>query len=394
MTNKPSLLRRLLPFLVIIAIVIALIILMRLMRTEPQVLPPKDTGFLVETSQLQPTNLTIRINTQGLLQPKRHIQLLAEVSGTVASISDQFVVGGRFIEGDVLVQIQPADYEVTVSRAKANVASAQAQLELEQAKADQAKKDWQSFGKKSKPSDLLLNVPQLKGAQAGLAAAKADLQKTLRDLSKTTIKAPFDGTVLSKHVDIGQYLTISGQLATLAGTKVAEVRLPLTAENIQQLGLDNKVLSEQPLPVSFSQVDGPIVAEGQLVRIEPEKDPQTLVTYGVAEINNPLALGLIFNSFLNAAIKGPDYKNVYAVPAMWLLPNQRLPLLDTDHRLQIQPVEVIYQTSTINYVQSGLSTDDRIITTPIQFPENGMQLRLKDESQTGQVTSEKAVDSL
>jgi len=378
MTNQSSLLRRLLPFLVIIAIVIGLLALMRLMQSEPKVLPPKDTGFLVETTQLQPIDLTVQVYTQGLLQPKHRIQLLAEINGAVVSVSDQFVVGGHFKAGDVLLQIQPADYEVAVSRAQANVAGAQAQLELEQAKAEQAKKDWLSFGKKSKPSDLLLNIPQLKGAQAAIDAAKADLKKAQRDLSKTTIKAPFDGTVLSKHVDIGQYVNVSGQLATLAGTQIAEVRLPLTAENIQQLDLQNTDLAQQPLPVNFSQVNGPIVAEGRLVRIEPEKDPQTLVSYGVAEVDKPLAVGLIFNSFLNAAIEGSDYKGVYAVPSTWLLPKQRLPLLDAEQRLQLQPVNVIYQTSTLSYIQSELSADHRIITTPIQFPENGMQLRLKE----------------
>src|SRR5690606_29178044 len=122
----------------------------------------------------------------------------------------------------VLLQIEPADYQVAVSRSEANLASARANLDLEKAKAEQAQKDWESFGKKTKPSDLLLNIPQLKGAQAAVDAAKADLQKTLRDLSKTTIKAPFDGTVLTKQVDIGQFVTVSGQLARLAGIETAE----------------------------------------------------------------------------------------------------------------------------------------------------------------------------
>ncbi len=394
MKNKPSLLQRLLPFLVIIAIVVALIIFMRLMRTEPQVLPPKDTGFLVETTQLQPQDLAVKVNSQGLLHPKHRIQLLAEVSGAVIAVSDQFVTGGRFISGDILIQIQPADYEVAVSRAKANVASAQAKLELEQAKAAQAEKDWQSFGKKSKPGDLLLNIPQLKGAQAALDAATADLQKAQRDLSKTTIKAPFDGTILSKNVDIGQFVNMSGQMATLAGSEVAEIRLPLTTENIKQLHLNDKDLSQHPLPVSFSQSDGVIIVEGQLVRFEPEKDPQTLVSYGVAEINEPLASGLLFNSFLEAAIQGPDYKNVYLVPSTWLLPKQRLPLIDSDNRLLLQPVEVIYQTTTTSYIQSGLSSTDLIVTTPIQFPENGMQLRRKENPKAEQIKTEAAVNSL
>jgi len=360
-------------------VVIGLIFIMRLFKEEQQSQPRQETGFLVETAQLAPQSLTITVASQGLLTPKRNISLVAEVSGRVIEVSDDFVVGGQFKQGDVLLQIEPDDYQVAVSRAEANLASARAQLDLEQAKADQAKKDWQSFGKKTEPSDLLLNIPQLKGAEAAVDAAKADLQKAQRDLSKTTIKAPFDGTMLAKMVDIGQFVNISGQLGRLAGTQNAEIRLPLTARNLTQLKLaeDNRL----PLPVSLSLVDGPQVGEAQLVRLESEKDPQTLVTYGVVEVNNPFELGLRFNTFVNAAITGPTYQAVYPVPSQWLLPNQRLPLY-RNNRLHIQSVSVIYQTDQIDYVSQGLTPDDQIVTTPIQFPEEGMSLRRQSASGT------------
>ena len=104
------------------------------------------------------------------------------------------------------MQIDPADYRVAVERARANLASAQANLDLEQARSDQAQKDWNSFGKPGKPSDLLLNIPQLNGAKASLNAAQADLKKAERDLAKTEVKAPFDGTVISKQVGFGAIL--------------------------------------------------------------------------------------------------------------------------------------------------------------------------------------------
>ena len=379
--NKSSIGRKITPFIIIVLVVIGLLFVMRLFREEPKSQPREETGFLVETAQIKPESLTIRVNSQGLLIPKRSISLVAEVSGRVVSVSDSFVVGGQFKQGDVLLQIEPDDYEVAVARAEANLASARASLDLEQAKAEQAEKDWQSFGKKSKPSDLLLNIPQLKGAQAAVDAAKADLKKAQRDLSKTTIKAPFIGTVLAKQVDIGQFINMSGQLGRLAGTHTVEIRLPLTAYNLDQLQLDNE--SRLPLPVTLSLIDGPDVGSAELVRLEPEKDAQTLVTYGVVEVNKPFDLGLRFDTFVNARILGPDYNQVYAIPSHWLLPQQRLPLYRND-RLHIQPVTVIYQTDQTDYISQGLSQEDHIITTPIQFPEQGMPLRRQSNQDNSQ----------
>ncbi|KAA3640351.1 MAG: efflux RND transporter periplasmic adaptor subunit, partial [Proteobacteria bacterium] len=338
------------PFIIIALVVVALIFIMRLFRVEPQTQPRQETGFLVETTQVQPQSLTVRVKSQGLLIPKRHIGLVSEISGRVTTVSDSFVVGGQFKQGDVLLQIEPADYQVAVARSEANLASARANLELEQAKAEQAEKDWQSFGKKSKASDLLLNIPQLKGAQAAVDAAKADLQKAQRDLAKTTIRAPFDGTILAKQVDIGQFVNVSGQLARLAGTQLAEIRLPLTSHNLNQLQLTDD--SRLPLVVSLSLENGSEVGQAQLVRLEPEKDAQTMVTYGVVEVPKPFNLGLRFNSFINATISGPIYQNVFAVPSQWLLPQQRLPLY-RNGRLHIQPVTVIYQANQTEYINQG-----------------------------------------
>lgn len=384
--NKSSMGRKIMPFIIIALVVIGLLFVMRLFREEPKSQPREETGFLVETAQIKPESLTIRVNSQGLLIPKRSISLVAEVSGRVVSVSDSFVVGGQFKQGDVLLQIEPDDYEVAVAQAEANLASARASLDLEQAKAEQAEKDWQSFGKKSKPSDLLLNIPQLKGAQAAVDAAKADLKKAQRDLSKTTIKAPFDGTVLAKQVDIGQFINMSGQLGRLAGTHTAEIRLPLTAYNLDQLQLDNE--SRLPLPVTLSLIDGPDVGSAELVRLEPEKDAQTLVTYGVVEVKNPFELGLRFNTFVNATITGPTYNDVYPVPSQWVLPKERLPLYRND-RLHIQPVSVIYQTDQTDYISQGLTRDDQIITTPIQFPEQGLPLRRQTTTVTARSTATK-----
>ncbi|MGJ8663821.1 MAG: efflux RND transporter periplasmic adaptor subunit [Marinicella sp.] len=388
--SKPSFLKRILPIIIILVVVMVILNLMASMKTEPAKIPEKPIGFLVETAKLTPSALTISIESQGTISPKRQITLTSEVSGRVMRLNQSFTAGGQFVTGDVLVTLDPADYQVAVARADANVASAQAQLDLEQAKSDQAKKDWQSFGKKGQPSALLLNIPQLDGANASLKAAKADLMKAKRDLEKTEIKAPFDGTVISKSVDIGQFVSITGPLGMIAGTDVAEVRLPLTKENITKLNLNSIDLRQNPLAVQFLDDNDNPVVNGMIQRLESSMDSRTLMTYAVAEIERPFDSGLFFNDFLQAEITGQSYNQVYAIPTAWMLPKDQVAVFSDDQTLAIKTVHVAHKTNDYFYVDQGLTTSDQIITTPIQAPLEGMQLRMNsNEARVETETTEK-----
>ena len=390
-TQKPAFIKSLVAIIIITAVVFVLLKLMSGMKTEPATLPDKPAGFLVKTAQLKPTSLTVHIASQGSLQAKRQINLVAEVSGKVQSINQAFTAGGSFVAGDVLVQLEPADYRVAVARAEANLASAQASLDLEQAKSDQAKKDWQSFGKKGQPSQLLLNIPQLDGAKANLKAAQADLMKAKHDLAKTAITAPFDGTVISKAVDVGQFVAVSGALGVIAGTKVAEVRLPLSNSDLAKLALADRKLEEQPLEVTFINEQNQTVATGLIRHFESSKDSKTLMNYAVAEINNPFTKGLLFNSFLQAKITGTSYQQVYPVPSAWMMPEDQVAIYLPDNTLAIRAVNVIHKTTDFFYVDQGLSEQDQVITTPIQAPVAGMLLR--NQSIPAEATAKKTLTS-
>ena len=374
--SKPSFIKSLIPIAIIIVMVFLLLKFMSSMKTEPAVIPDQPKGFLVKTAQLQTTDLTIHIQSQGTVQPKRQINLITEVSGKVQSMNPAFIAGGSFTAGDTLVSLDPTDYQVAVVRAEANLASAQASVDLEQAKSDQAKKDWQSFGKSGKPSELLLNIPQLDGAKASLKAAKADVMKAQQDLQKTQIKAPFDGTVISKSVDLGQYVGMTGMLGVIAGTAVAEVRLPLSNADLEKLELQQHAINNEPVSVIFMDDQERPVANGLIHRLESSKDSKTLMNYAVAEIQDPFIHDLRFNSFVLANITGASFQQVYPVPTAWMMPDDQVAVYAPDNTLDIRSVTVIHKTNDFFYVTDGIDDQDLIITTPVQAPAQGMILRL------------------
>ena len=153
----------------------------------------------------------------------------AHGGGQIVAVSDSFREGGFFDQGDELLRIDPRDYEIAVTVAEAELASAKAALAEEQARARIAERDWQQFGgDRSAASRTMLREPQLAAAQAAVKAAAAQLARARLDLERTRITAPYAGRVLEQNVDIGQYVTTGTELARIYATDYAEVRLPLT----------------------------------------------------------------------------------------------------------------------------------------------------------------------
>ena len=157
---------------------------------------------MVDAIQVERVSLNLSVFSQGSVIPRTETTLVAEVSGIIVNVSPNFVAGGFFRRGETLLEIDPSDYQAGLKRAQANLASRKAQFADQQARADQALKDWKNMGRQGEPSDLTLRKPQLAEAHANVQAAEADLQKAQRDLERTHISLPYDGLVRTIRLDL------------------------------------------------------------------------------------------------------------------------------------------------------------------------------------------------
>lgn len=103
---------------------------------------------------------------------------------------------------------------------------------------------------------------QIDAARAQLSAAEASLQQAQAQLDKTTVQAPFEGTVLSVPVDPGQYVGVGQPVAKLVNRSRLEITASLAPRVITQLSVDDTV-----------QIDGG--GTGRVVAIAPSVDPDT-----------------------------------------------------------------------------------------------------------------------
>jgi multidrug efflux pump subunit AcrA (membrane-fusion protein) len=91
--------------------------------------PPKPT---VRTIKIETKSQPVIIQGEGSVKPLKEINLVPQVGGKVIEVSPSLVNGGQFKEGDVLLRIDPIDYELAVTLADARVKEAQSKLEPHQ----------------------------------------------------------------------------------------------------------------------------------------------------------------------------------------------------------------------------------------------------------------------
>ncbi|MFT5048200.1 MAG: multidrug efflux pump subunit AcrA (membrane-fusion protein), partial [Porticoccaceae bacterium] len=120
-------------------------------KPEPVSRTPPPNTLLVEVDRLQRTDYPVIIRSQGTVQPTNTNKLVPEVAGTVSSLGDSFVIGGKFRVGEMLVEIDRRDYDIALTQAKANLAQSDAQLEEQSALADSARAEWKALGRRGKP---------------------------------------------------------------------------------------------------------------------------------------------------------------------------------------------------------------------------------------------------
>ena len=283
----------------------------------------------VETVQLQASNYPVWIESYGTAEPLTRTQLVSDVSGRVIEVSNNIRAGASFKAGDILLRIDPRDYQIEIDITKSMVADAWVKYKQELAQADIAEHDWNANPGNEAARDLALRKPQVAAALASFDASKARLSKAKLNLERTQVKAPFDGKILKQMVDIGQVVNRSQTIAEIYSTDFIEVRLPVKTQDLAHIKLSDNTYTSGNTPVNKDYL--PVVLfegelggktytwEGKLVRNEGAFDSSTRMLYVVAKLDNPFVSSeqlpaLRVGQFLRAKIEGIKLTNVYAIP--------------------------------------------------------------------------------
>ncbi len=386
-----------LPVLVITG-AIAGVIAMGALKPKPEEKDEAIKAIPVLTALAAQDNVTLMVNVQGEVQPRTEINIIPQVNGLITYMSPKFIEGGAFQKGELLVRIEPAEYELRVTQARANVAQAQTAITREASEAEIARQDWIELGRSGEPTPLTLRQPQMAEAKARLESAKASLAETELQLARTSLYAPFTGRVTLRSVDQGQFVTSGTSLGEIYATNVMDVRLPMTNEELRRAGLGlgfeaNSKIAGIPVTLSATVAGQYSEWQGRIVRTDSRFDRDTRVLFAYAEVRDPFGRGasngmpLAPGIFVNAAVNGQKLDNVIVIPRSALRGEDKV-YVANDDTLTIKTVKVLSSDRDKAILSDGISIGDAVITSPIRGVAEGMQI---ERVTSKQLSSETAI---
>lgn len=383
MLNQSILVRVLLP---VVILSLAAFAAYMLIESKPPV-AKKDSEERLRKVTVMPIKLetvSFPVSSQGNVLPAKKIRYLSETNGRILKTSENWQDGAYFRQGEVMLIVEDHVYQSQLAKAKAAEEQAKATLTQEIANAHVAKKTLEASDRKhdnEAARSLALREPQQETAKAQLASARADVEAASIMLEKTYVRAPFDGIVNNKTVDIGQVVGSGQLLADFYGVEKAEIRVPLTLA--QQAYLDLPPLAQKadiPVDIIYKTAGFEHHLKGRLVRTSAVLDEATRVLHGIIEIDDPYNLAqadkvvLPLGAFVEVSINSKEQADIVRLPSRLLRPGNRLWVADKDDKLRQRDVQILPSRSNEIYIYQGVQEGDRIVISSIIDAHAGTRL--------------------
>lgn len=369
-----------LPFLVIVGAVggvIALIVTAP--KPDKNTEPPLPIAVEIATARAETT--TLHVASQGQVKSKNDASVAAQVPGQIIEILPSFEPGAAVKKGEVIARIDPAQFRLAVDRSRSQVARAREALARARSEASLAERDWSDLGLEGDPSDLTLQKPQVNAAIADLRTAEAAVNESQLNLDRTEIRAPFDGRVKARMINVGDFVSTGAPIASIFDVDVAQVRIPLTDSDLAVLGLAPGFTAEADAAptarLSAIVAGAPREWTGRLSLIEATVDPTTRLVYALVEVDDPFSaeVPLTPGLFAGVRIDSSAERELVAIPRSALKKNQHIYIVDKDFSIRARDVTPAMADATTLYFSNGIDAGERVVASFLPSPRDGMKVR-------------------
>jgi membrane fusion protein, multidrug efflux system len=253
-------------------------------------------GASVEQRDLRET-----LTVTGTLRPKAEVKVIAEVAARLDRLAKD--EGSVVNKGELLAVLDDTDYNLTLQRAKAALAVADANRAHAAAERDRANSLLKTGGITDK--DHLSAQVNLQVSEASLAQAKVEVAIAEQNVTRTRIIAPFSGRLIDRLSDAGSYLASGTPIFTLVDDSVLEFRGAVPSSDYGKVKLNAPVtLTMDALP--------DVEVTGQVTRVVPMVQERNRSFELIARV--PGQKVLVAGLFARAEIYVREVKGALLVP--------------------------------------------------------------------------------
>jgi len=346
---------------------------------------PPPTELTVRVQKLNPASHQIFIPVMGTVIPAVQIDLKARVAGEVIWTNPEFVEGGIIPRRDVILKIDPKDYELALIREKAGLETAVYEYKIEQGRQEIAQVEWELLGLKEDAAqldqELALRQPHLREKEVKLEAAKARVERSQLDLDRTMIRAPFNAIVRSVEVDMGGQASTQTTLATLVGTDAYRIQAAIPVDQLRWIRTPNSPGDEGSQVVIHTGTG--VIRRGKVQKLLSDLEPSGRLARVLIDVNDPLDLGrsrgerrpLLLGELVRLEIEGKTLQDIFVVPRGALRDGDKIWSVDDQSRLKILEVDVIWQdleSVLVKELDAGLN----LVVSDIPAPVVGMKVKI------------------
>jgi RND family efflux transporter MFP subunit len=397
-----------------------------MLRNRPKVAerPIIEPSYNVDVFEVTPIDFREMLSAFGTAQADREVVLSAQVTGEIVALSPQLRVGravsasrievadgspSERISPDLLMRIDPRDYQARVEQSQATIDSSRTEIEqLNQQNVNLARQlelgrqDMNSLkdeygriqslrdrgaGSASDLTRALLEmrryedtmiqlenqislIPhQVAAAQQRQASAETEQHRAQNDLERTSVTAPFSGIVGDVMVEQGQYVRAGEPLLRLVDPERIEVPVALGMEDYLTLQ-DTVHGGEFPEALLAENESSTARWNGRVVRVAPDADAASRTIQVFIEVmNSEQQMPLLPGTFVFGWIEGPQFTDAVIIPRTAIVDN-RVFVVGDENRAEPRSVRVGRRLRSLVVIEDGLQAGDRVILTNLDIVRN------------------------
>lgn len=363
---------------------------------EPERRDPPSVVPYVATATVIVGTGAIPVFGAGTVRPGAEIDIAPQVGGRVVWVNPAFQSGRRVEAGATLFRIEEEDYVYRLREAEATLAAREAEFLEAFEEAAVARSEYKRYAARQpdaadEASPLTLREPQLNAAKAALERDKARVAAAALALSRTQVRAPFDGFVRSETVDQGQLVSANQAVGRLFAADAVEVVVPVSdadAVLIPNLWEPRREETGEGAAVRVIAEYGEsrFAWRGHVDRAEASLDDKTRTIDVIVRVPEPFRRGdeagresgdppLLVGKFVEVEIQGTALTSYFRVPRAALQPGNVVWVIGDGETLRIVPVQVLQRANDEAYVTGALAAGQPVVVGGLPFATDGMAVR-------------------